>query len=64
MFERYKITVNSFKERFTKGTGRKVAVKMTKSDADNALIDFPRLSDEYLRTLTFGVYQLKQVTSY
>lgn len=64
MLERSKISVNSLTERFTKGTGRKVAIRMARSDADNALIDFPSLSDKYLRTLTFGVYQLKQASSY
>lgn len=64
MLERSKITVNPLKERFIKETGRKVAVKMTIIDADNALLDFPRHSDEHLRTLTFGMYQLKQASSY
>lgn len=54
--ERSKITVNSLKERFIKETGRKVAFNMTRIDADNALLDFVRLSDEYLRTLTFVWY--------
>lgn len=48
MLERSKITVNPLKERFIKETGiRKVAVKMTGIDADNALLDFLHLSDEY-----------------
>lgn len=47
MLERSKITVNPLK-RFIKETGiRKVAVKMTGIDADNALLDFLHLSDEY-----------------
>lgn len=37
---------------------------MTGIDADNALLDFLRLSDEYKRRLTFDIYQLKLAPSY
>ena len=33
-------------------------------DASDALPGFPVLTEEYLRSLTFGIYQLKQAKSY
>lgn len=38
--------------------------KMFQSNAAEALQDFPDLIEEYLRSLTFGVNQFKQVLSY
>lgn len=45
---------------FFKDNERRTAVKMCKMDAAEA---FPVLTEENLRSLTFGVYQLKQALS-
>ncbi|KAJ8308837.1 hypothetical protein KUTeg_013711 [Tegillarca granosa] len=52
-------------------TGQRISrIRVTKTstwmpmDASEVLSSFPHLSEEYLRTLAFGVYQLKQAISY
>lgn len=64
MLEKQKIEVNPFKCLFIKDNKRRTAVKMFQINAAEALQDIPVVIEEYLRSLTFDVYQLKQVLSY
>lgn len=56
MFECFKILVNFLIECFIKGIGRKVVIRMVRSDVDNVFIDFLLFLDKYLCMLIFGVY--------
>lgn len=50
---------------FINDSGKRIlSKKLTKIDASDAVPDFPVLSEDYLRSLTFGVYQIKQAFSY
>lgn len=43
---------------------RILSKKWTKIDGSDAVPDFPVLSEDCLRSLTFGVYQIEQAFSY
>ena len=48
-----------------KTNGSKPTVSSWKKvDAEDAILNFPQLSEEDLRSLTMGIYQLKQSYSY
>ena len=64
MLEKSKLVINPLKEMFVKSGKRILLNKMKKMDASDALPGFPVLTEEYLRSLTFGIYQLKQAKSY
>ena len=65
MMQKSKITVSPLKELFINSSGkRNLSIKLQKMDASNAVPDFPILSESYLRSLTFGVYQVKETFSY
>ena len=64
MNEKSKLVINPLKEMFVKSGKRILSNKMKKMDASDALPGFPVLTEEYLRSLTFGIYQLKQAKSY
>ena len=63
MLQRSQLKSNPLKERFVAPSGRKLPMKMKKVDA-NTSVEFPVLSEDYLRTITFGTYQLKQAKCY
>ena len=60
MIEKSKITINPLQQKYSLFTGRQATSNMKKVNAQDAVPDFPVLSEEYLRPLTFGIYQLKQ----
>ena len=62
MLEKARMKENPLKDIVIEPCGRCCSLKMSKVDCSN--ISFPRLSHEYLRSLTFGVYQVKQAFSY
>ena len=62
MLEKARLTANPMKDVVMEPSGRRSSLKMSKIDCSD--ITFPRLTDEYLRSLTFGVYQVKQALSY
>ncbi|XP_062613816.1 uncharacterized protein LOC134275563 [Saccostrea cucullata] len=65
MLEKSKITTNPLKDLFINSSGKRIlSNKMSKIDAADAVPDFPKLSENYLRSLTFGIYQIKQASSY
>ena len=64
MLEKSKLVINPLKEMFVKSGKRILSNKMKKMDASDALPGFPVLTEEYLRSLTFGIYQLKQAKLY
>ena len=65
MMQKSKITVSPLKELFINSSGkRNLSIKLQKMDASDAVPDFPILSESYLRSLTFGVYQVKETFSF
>lgn len=50
---------------FINDSGKRIlSKKWTKIDGSDAVPDFPVLSEDCLRSLTFGVYQIEQAFSY
>ena len=64
MIEKSKITINPLQQKYSLFTGRQATSNMKKVNAQEAVLDFPVFSGEYLRSLTFGIYQLKQAKFY
>ena len=62
MLEKTRMKEKSLKDILIEPSGRRCSLKMSKVECSK--ISFPRLSDEYLRSLKFGVYHVKQAFLY